>query len=91
VAVQTIKAVVRRPWGDEPHHHATWYRPLENPDDLDKVVHWVLGRPEVFLNTAADIHLLPKILASAARFQAAPSPEQMASQVHALGMAPLFT
>jgi len=91
VAVQTIKAVVRRPWGEESHDYATWYRPIDDPEDLDKAVHWVLGRPEVFLNTAADIHLLPKIIASAARFRAAPTPEQMASQVRALGMAPLFT
>jgi predicted aldo/keto reductase-like oxidoreductase len=90
VAVQTIKAVVQRPWGDDPHTSATWYRPLEEPADLDGAVHWVLGRPGVFLNTAADIHLLPKILASASRFERAPSPERMASLVQAKSMAPLF-
>jgi aryl-alcohol dehydrogenase-like predicted oxidoreductase len=90
VAVQTIKAIVQRPWGSDPHTSATWYRPLEEPNDLDTAVHWVLGRAGVFLNTAADIHLLPKILDSASRFKAAPSRAQMASLVEAKGMAPLF-
>jgi aryl-alcohol dehydrogenase-like predicted oxidoreductase len=90
VAVQTIKAVVHKPWAGETQTSATWYRPLEQPEELDKVVHWVLGRAPVFLNTAADIHLLPKILASAGRYSSAPSPDVMGEQVRALGMAPLF-
>jgi aryl-alcohol dehydrogenase-like predicted oxidoreductase len=90
LAVQAIKSVVHKPWGDDPQVRATWYRPLEEPEAIDKAVHWVFGRAGVFVNTAADIHLLPRILESAARFRSAPSPEQMAAQVGALGMAPLF-
>jgi aryl-alcohol dehydrogenase-like predicted oxidoreductase len=89
-AVQTIKAIVHKPWGEDPHTRATWYRPLEEPGEIDRAVHWVLGRPGLFLNTAADIHVLPRILESASRFEQRPSSDQMASQVHALGMAPLF-
>jgi hypothetical protein len=40
----------------------------------------------VFLNTAGDIHLLPKVLNAASRFEARPSDAEM----EALGMAPLF-
>lgn len=29
VAVQTIKSIVRSPWGAHPADHATWYRPLD--------------------------------------------------------------
>jgi predicted aldo/keto reductase-like oxidoreductase len=89
-AVQTIKGIVHKPWGDDPHTSATWYRPLERPADLDRAVHWVLGRANVFLNTAADIRILPKVLESASRFVSAPSPDEMAAQVQALSMAPLF-
>jgi len=90
VAVQTIKSLVRRPWGDRPHTRATWYEPLEDQADIDRTVHWVLSRPGVFLNTVADIHLLPKVLDAASRLGAAPSEAEMQKQVARLEMAPLF-
>ena len=68
VAVQTIKAIASRPWGTREHTHATWYTPLTEGPDIDWAVHWVLRRPGVFLNTAGDITLLPKILDAASRF-----------------------
>src|SRR5262249_57827140 len=51
VAVQTIKAITRAPWGEREHTATTWYEPLEGQADIDMAVHWVLGRPGVFLNT----------------------------------------
>jgi aryl-alcohol dehydrogenase-like predicted oxidoreductase len=68
VAVQTIKSIAARPWGDTSHTHATWYAPLEDQADIDWAVHWVLRRPAVFLNTVGDITLLPKVLEAASRF-----------------------
>ncbi len=90
VAVQVIKSICRRPWGDRPQTRNTWYEPLEEQDSLDRAVHWVLGQPGLFLNTAGDIHVLPKVLDAASRFQSAPSDEEMAADVAALEMAPLF-
>jgi aryl-alcohol dehydrogenase-like predicted oxidoreductase len=90
IAVQTIKAVVHKPWGNDAPTRSTWYRPLEQDQEIDKAVHWVLGRPGVFLNTAGDIHLLPTILESASRFESPPAGEQMEAQVRSLAMAPLF-
>lgn len=90
VAVQTIKAVTRRPWGDQPPTHATWYQPFEDQVDIDLAVHWVLAQPDVFLNTAGDIHLLPKILDSARRYAGPPDPMTMQSRMSALAVAPLF-
>jgi aryl-alcohol dehydrogenase-like predicted oxidoreductase len=91
VAVQTIKAIVRAPWGEREHTHATWYEPLEDQADLDKAVHWVLGRPGVFLNTVGDIHVLPKVFDAASRFEARPSDAEMREVMEAQEMAPLFT
>jgi aryl-alcohol dehydrogenase-like predicted oxidoreductase len=93
VAVQTIKAIARRPWGlDTPKTHATWYEPLEKPEDIRVAVQWVLSNPQVFLNTASDIHLLPKILEAAAQFD--PTSTQQQEQISQLAvqqeMAPLF-
>ena len=90
VAVQTIKSIVRRPWGDKPQTRNTWYEPLEGQADVDRAVHWVLGRPGIFLNTVGDIHLLPKVLGAASRFQSAPPEEAMEEMVTKLEMAPLF-
>jgi aryl-alcohol dehydrogenase-like predicted oxidoreductase len=68
VAVQTIKSIARRPWGLEAHHTAnTWYEPLEEQKDIDAAVQWVLSNPQVFLNTAGDIRILPKVLEAASK------------------------
>jgi aryl-alcohol dehydrogenase-like predicted oxidoreductase len=91
VAVQTIKSITRGPWGHQPQSHATWYEPLTEQGDIDTAVHWVLSRPGLFLNTAGDIGLLPKVLSAAARFQADGVTEELEADVAQLGMQPLFT
>jgi aryl-alcohol dehydrogenase-like predicted oxidoreductase len=90
IAVQTIKGITRGPWGDKAKTHNTWYQPLEAQGDIDKAVHWVLGNEQVFLNTAGDIHLLPKILNAASRFERRPTDAEMQATVEALAMEPLF-
>jgi aryl-alcohol dehydrogenase-like predicted oxidoreductase len=90
VAVQTIKAITRRPWGDQPHTAATWYEPLHDQPNIDLAVHWVLGRPGVFLNSAGDITVLPNILDAAARVGARPSEAAMRHLAEQEAMAPLF-
>jgi len=91
VAVQTIKSITRAPWGDRPHTRSTWYQPLEDQADIDLAVHWVLGEPAVFLNSVADIHLLPRVLDAAQRFERRPSDEAMQSLLEKASMEPLFT
>jgi aryl-alcohol dehydrogenase-like predicted oxidoreductase len=90
IAVQTIKAITRRPWGDQARSRATWYEPLENQADIDRAVHWVLGRPGIFLNTVGDIHVLPKVFDAASRFKTRPTEAEMAATLERLEMAPLF-
>ncbi len=90
VAVQTIKSITRAPWGDDPHTAATWYEPLAKQSDIDKAVHWVLGRPGIFLNTVGDIYVLPKVFDAASRFESMPSDAEMQALVLAADMAPLF-
>ncbi len=90
VAVQTIKSLVRRPWGDREQTRATWYEPLEDQEAVDRAVHWVLGNSQVFLNTVGDIHVLPKVLDAASRFETRPSEEKMEEMVQQFEMAPLF-
>jgi len=90
VAVQAIKSLTRRPWGDRPQTRATWYQPLEEQAAIDKAIHWVLGRPGVFLNTVGDITLLPRVLDAAARFEQVPTNAEMQSLAVEQGLEPLF-
>jgi predicted aldo/keto reductase-like oxidoreductase len=90
VAVQTIKGITRSPWHERPHTANTWYEPLTDQVDIDKAVHWVLGNPVAFLNTAAEISLLPKVFDAARRFTARPADEGMQVLLHERAMEPLF-
>jgi predicted aldo/keto reductase-like oxidoreductase len=89
-AVQTIKGICRSPWNDVQQNRTTWYRPLEEQADIDLAVQWILGNTQVFLNTAGDIHILPRILDAAHRFATRPGDEQMKELTKRLQMEPLF-
>ncbi|MBX3069316.1 MAG: aldo/keto reductase [Thermomicrobiales bacterium] len=90
VAIQTIKSITAAPWGDREQFGNTWYEPLTAQEDIDLAVHWVLGEPGVFLNTAADISLLPKVLDAASRFTERPSEFAMQQLAKERSMEPLF-
>lgn len=91
VAVQTIKAITRRPWGEGAQTRATWYEPLEEQADIDVAVHWALGRPGIFLDTVGDTKLLPKMLSAASRFESPQSDEAMQEVIDSRAVQPLFT
>ena len=86
VALQTIKAIALRRWDGREQTAGTWYEPLTEQADIDLAVHWVLGNPQVFLNTVGDTTLLPKVLDAAERFASRPPDGEVA----ALGTASLF-
>jgi hypothetical protein len=91
VAAQTIKSLTRRRWREGEQDRNTWYQPLETQEAIDKAVHWVLGDDRVFLITAGDVDLLPRVLDAASRFDERPSTEDMEALVADQGMEPLFT
>ena len=91
VAIQTIKAITKAPWGEHAERTATtWYEPLRDQDAIDTTAHWVLGRPGVFLNTVGDIHILPMVLDAAERFEARPSDDTMRALTKQWTLEPLF-
>ena len=92
VALQTIKSLARRPWDDRPRTHNTYfYEPLTEQAAIDQAVAWVLGDPQVFLITAGDITLLPKMLKATERFSERPSNADMQGLVAEFGIQPVFT
>jgi aryl-alcohol dehydrogenase-like predicted oxidoreductase len=76
VAMQTIKSIALAPWDGRERTAGTWYEPLTDAAEIEVAVHWVLARPEAFLNTVGDVNLLPLVLAAAERFAGeAPAPD----------------
>jgi aryl-alcohol dehydrogenase-like predicted oxidoreductase len=90
VAVQVIKSIARGPWATAERTHTTWYQPLEEQEDIDRAVHWVLDLPDVFLNTAGDLSLLPKVLDAASRFTRRPADDAMGAMLTSTRMTSLF-
>lgn len=93
IAMQTIKSICRRPWGEGVERYADcWYEPLVEQPAVDAAVNWVLAHPaQVFLNTVGDIHQLPHVLDAASRLTGQqPSDEQMQALVDQFDMTPLW-
>jgi aryl-alcohol dehydrogenase-like predicted oxidoreductase len=90
VAVQTIKSISRGPWGATEPWATTWYEPLAEQGDIDLAVHWVLGLPDIFLNSVGDLDRLPAVLDAAARFESRPSDDEITQLVHDRRLTGLF-
>jgi aryl-alcohol dehydrogenase-like predicted oxidoreductase len=91
VAVQTIKSIALAPWNGRKKTAATWYEPVSEQADIDLAVHWVLGRPGIFLNTVGDVTLLPKVLDAASRYESRPTDEAMDELRSRRSLVPLFS
>jgi aryl-alcohol dehydrogenase-like predicted oxidoreductase len=91
VAVQTIKSISLAPWDGREWTASTWYEPLEDQADIDLAVHWVLGRPGIFLNTVGDVNLLPKVLDAASRYESRPGDGAMEELASRRRLVPLFS
>jgi aryl-alcohol dehydrogenase-like predicted oxidoreductase len=90
VAVQTIKSITRGPWGEKRHTAETWYEPFETQEDIGLAVSWILGQGTIFLNTASDVRLLPKVLEAANMNSPKPSDEEMEELSKRTHMSRLF-
>ena len=91
VTVQTIKGIARRRWPDDyDGRRFSWYQPLEEADAIGRAVRWVLGNPQVFLNSSSDARLLPTALEAAAAGGPRPTDAEMEADVVAHGVRPLF-
>lgn len=89
-AVQTIKSLARGPWATTVPTRNTWYEPLEEQADIDTAVHFVLGHPDIFLVTAGDMGLLPRVLDAATRFEKRPEDKDMQALVNDKRLTSLF-
>ncbi|HJW69470.1 MAG TPA: aldo/keto reductase [Candidatus Binatia bacterium] len=90
VAVQTIKSVARRRWQGEGERRFSWYEPLRDPDAIRRGVHFVLARPDLFLNSSSDATLLDHILTAASETPTPPAEAALTADVARYAMEPLF-
>jgi predicted aldo/keto reductase-like oxidoreductase len=90
IAMQTIKGISLAPWNGRTQTTSTWYEPLQDQADIDVAVHYVLGRPGLFLNTASSVELLPRVLDAASRFEQAPSPAAVDDLIERKQLVALF-
>ncbi len=88
--MQTIKSLAYRPWSGREHTATTWYEPLADQREIDLAVHWALGRLGIFVITAGDVNLLPRVLDAAERFSEQPADSEMQALVERREMEPLF-
>jgi len=93
VATQTIKSIARRRWADPKRapgeRRQSWYEPLTDPDAIGRAVRYVLGHPQLFIDSSSAIDQLAHVLA-AAESTAAPSEDALAADVSDFGVTPLF-
>lgn len=90
VAVQTIKSMARRRWEDPSGGHRSWYEPIDEGEPVGRAVRFVLGRPQLFLNSSSDTTLLAATLDAASAGGPIPSAAEMEADAAAMGVAPLF-
>jgi aryl-alcohol dehydrogenase-like predicted oxidoreductase len=90
VAVQTIKSIARRRWPSVPSDARSWYEPLEDDAAIGRAVRYVLGVPQLFLNSSSDFSLLSSVLAHAQAGGDRPSDDELAADVARYEIAPLF-
>jgi aryl-alcohol dehydrogenase-like predicted oxidoreductase len=90
VATQTIKSVARRRWTGDVQPRFSWYEPLPAGPALQRGVHYVLARPQLFLITSSDARLLRPILEAASGSLSLPSDDQLRDDWATQDVEPLF-
>jgi hypothetical protein len=63
---------------------------LDDADARSRAVRWVLGRDQLFLNTSSDARLLGPTLDAAEADLPVPTDDELAADVVAQGIRPLF-
>lgn len=90
VAVQLIKSTARRPWAGRERMRGPWYEPLAASEDIARAVAYALCHAPAFVNTMADLDLLPLMLQAAESSRERPSDAEMEAMVRAQAMQPIF-
>lgn len=91
MGVMIIKAIARGPWGDREKTYNTWYRPFDQPEEIEPAVRFALSQDVTGLCTSGDLDILPLFLDACERFAPLTTGEQEALIATADQYEPLFT
>ena len=90
VGTMVIKAFAKGPWGSQVPRYHTWYQPYDDPQTVERMLHFALTQPISGAISAGDARLLAMILDAAERFQPMDPAEQAQLVAAASGAQPLF-
>ena len=63
---------------------------MTQPEAIEKSVHWVLGEPDIFLNSVGDVDVLPMVLKAANKLMPKPSNKAMKMLAEEQGIVSIF-
>jgi aryl-alcohol dehydrogenase-like predicted oxidoreductase len=90
-ALQLIKTNCRGPWPEETGPQLnTWYEPFTEQQDISTAVGWAMNREHTFINSSAEVSLLPKLIRAAQTDREPVTDRQMADLARRTGMRNLF-
>lgn len=90
VGTMVIKALARRPWGEQPQRYHTWYEPHDDPAAVAQALHFALSQPICGAINPGDARLLPMILDAADAFRPMDEAAQEAVLAHAGELGDIF-
>jgi aryl-alcohol dehydrogenase-like predicted oxidoreductase len=76
VGTMIIKSITRGPWDGHQRTHTTWYRPFEDPKEIQRCVDFTLSHDVTGICTAGDTRLLPPVLDACERFTPMPAAQR---------------
>jgi hypothetical protein len=90
-AIQIIKTICKGPYAEGAEkRYNTWYEPLTEQEDIDIAIGWALRQEHTFVNSAAEMTLLQKIIQATQVGHREVSDEEMAEAARRIGMTNLF-
>ena len=91
IGTMAIKSIAKRPWGDLPQTHITWYQPFVELEHIQAGVNFALTQEITGICTSGDPEVLPMVLRACENFTPLTTNEQEALISQAHQYEPLFS
>ncbi len=91
IGTMAIKSIAKRPWGDLPQTHITWYQPFLELEHIQEGVNFALTQDITGICTSGDPEVLPMVLRACENFTPLTIKEQEALISQAHQYEPLFS
>lgn len=91
IGTMVIKSIAKKPWGDLPPTHITWYQPFEDMEHIQACVNFSLSQDVTGMCTSGDPYLLPLLLNACENFKPLTRDEQEVLVSKADQFEPIFS